>query len=63
MNKTLEFLIKPFRRQNQQAAVQAEPARTEVPISTPPEFELEPGDPLNDYFRANPSVALLEKIQ
>jgi serine phosphatase RsbU (regulator of sigma subunit)/anti-sigma regulatory factor (Ser/Thr protein kinase) len=70
MNKTLEFLIKPFRRrpaaslsEAQQSDGQPADLIHETQAVSPPDFELEPDDPLKDYFRANPSVALLEKIQ
>ena len=70
MNKTLEFLTKPFRRRESSSQRQGQPdegpveslPQTDLPGS-PPDFSLEPADPLNIYFRANPGVALLEKIQ
>lgn len=70
MNKTLEFLTKPFRRRESSSHRQGQPdegpveslPQTDLPGS-PPDFSLEPADPLNIYFRANPGVALLEKIQ
>jgi serine phosphatase RsbU (regulator of sigma subunit)/anti-sigma regulatory factor (Ser/Thr protein kinase) len=62
MNKTITFLTNRFRRQAQAPDLQAAVQTIPKPETTLPDFDLQPDDPLNDYFRANPSVALLEKL-
>ena len=63
MNKTITFLTRRFRRQTAEVGEQTAIQPVSRPEMADPEFDLAPDDPLNEYFRANPSVTLLEKIQ